>query len=1637
MARKRLNKKVALIGSLVFVFFVLAAILVFLYLSRDPEKFIKDGDVALAAAREATDAQIKEDEYKKAEHSYLKARSLAKTDSLKIEMLFKLADMYMETDQWRNVLGCWNTVIQIEPKNIKARMGRLQYVYIMADGAANQVWLWQEVESQTSEFIEIAEDTGLLMEDTAKWEYPQPQLQKTRAIAEKLGPYLYQCRGRALLEIAGLGAVTDPNDSLSKATSDLEKAQELEPTDVETYRNLAQVFITKGEILASKGDIEARDRNRKQATELLEQAVEVSGANIEAHINLLAMKFMLAQVGGKEQIQSLEPEYLSLVEKFSSNAQVFSVLSGFYSRLGIKYLDKAIDSAEKAVELDKENVDYARSAANLHQQRFSIHGQKQDIYRAIELANNAFTLPDAQDKPGPREGINRRNRISLYLFLANCYIGQILEPCEVRTEEENKKLLADAEQMVHGIEQIFGSGEDPHVVQWQGMLELARGNKNAAVKKLYAAYEQLKASGMGEAPPSVLRYSYAELSYVLAKIFKDTPESGAVMEYLGSALRAGIAESNPEVLLDYADIALKLRGYSAALSAVNFFENQYWTNQRSQTLCIKAYIGARQFNEAEEELAKKQPDDPNTIELSLALVESKIEQLQRVVEQKEMEKDLGVIFTSVAGEEKKDVNEPQTAELENHSLLRAKLIGKLLQVKPDAVGEDSVAAACDGYISQGKADQAKDLVNLFLKHFPANTTILTYKQMLSEPEPGKISQQRRKEIEEQVLSGISDPTERSMRLGVFYQEHKDPNGAEREFEKVLAFDGKQAFVLPEEVTDSQRLAVDHLFDIVLEKKNWDLAEQIAEAVRRGNVDDCEGQFFAARLAIAREEYNKALTRLDACLKQKPVFSRAFMLRSNTNAALENENASIDDAKKASSLNPMDKTIAKQLAFILYLRNEKLGGNVSSEQVVEVRDALNRAMALNVDDVQLRSFYAEYMAAVQPLSALAIRQKLQKTDPSLSNAVLLGRMATKFASKDDNAQRKEALFAIAASSFEQARKIDPNSKMMLTNYAEYLRVSGQEEKAKQLLQESQDQKLLWTHYFGGGQFEAAKDVLGQMYQTDPKDSNAVKGLLLVAGKTNDGEAIKKYSEELLSLDDTLENRLFQIQIFLEKGLIKEAEYKLQSFKEKFPDEPRALLLEAWLSMKQGQLEKALELANRYLEAEQNNASAWRLRGQINLLTANYEQAIIDLKRSKSLLPDPLTRFALARAYQRAGRGEEAITEIKGIIDNPQAPPQTRELLEQLYWQLQKKEALKSFYDETLKKFPDSANWYNRAGAFAVAMNELDRAEQLYKQALQKAQGDSVSGAAAIDGYFGALIAAGKFDKLFEEAGKYVDSDFASVTFVKMAEAKLKLGDKGTAIQHLRKAVDKAGANELLVDNILQRMYQLLGAEETLKYCEDRLKNDPNSLAANMAIFNLKKINGEYNSAVDYIDKCLQIIGPDSPERVSYIGRKAEVLTLAYSKTSDNNYLKKAIAEYESLLAKMPNEPEILNNLAYMLAEANVRLTEAVEYSKKACEARPNNPGFLETYSYVLYKNGKLPEAAEFMQSALQQYEQDRISAPSEVYEHLGMIKEGLGSINEALAAYRQALELATAGKLPEAVVGRIKTAIERLDSQSEK
>jgi tetratricopeptide (TPR) repeat protein len=432
--------------------------------------------------------------------------------------------------------------------------------------------------------------------------------------------------------------------------------------------------------------------------------------------------------------------------------------------------------------------------------------------------------------------------------------------------------------------------------------------------------------------------------------------------------------------------------------------------------------------------------------------------------------------------------------------------------------------------------------------------------------------------------------------------------------------------------------------------------------------------------------------------------------------------------------------------------------------------------------------------------------------------------------------------------------------------------------------------------------------------------------------------------------------------------------------------------------------------------------------------NLNGAIDDLQKSKTLQDNPEVRIDLARAYIRNGKEEQAIAELKVAVDK-QGSFVGRNMLEEIYYTTGKRERLEKFYAETIQKFPNDVYWYNRAGQFALKTKNFDEAYKFFDTALQnslKINSESPD-AEAFDGRMIALLDGEKYDQLLAEATKYLDSSLAPIAYTRMAAAKAKVGDKDIAVQYFRRALEKAGTNEGYIIEILKNMNQVVGSGEAMKWCDEKLQSQPDSLAVNLAMFNLCKITGEYNKAIGYVDNCIRITADKEQLNLSYRFNKATMLQTAFRKTADKAYMEKAIKEYESLLQKQPTNTTILNNLAYTLADMDMDISKALEYAEKAYKALPTNPSVLDTYGYVLLKNGKAEQADEFLQRALQQYEQNKINAPIEVYEHVGWVKEKLGQNTEALQAYKRAIEFA-GEDVPQEAKSRLSAAIERLSSQ---
>ncbi len=89
--------------------------------------------------------------------------------------------------------------------------------------------------------------------------------------------------------------------------------------------------------------------------------------------------------------------------------------------------------------------------------------------------------------------------------------------------------------------------------------------------------------------------------------------------------------------------------------------------------------------------------------------------------------------------------------------------------------------------------------------------------------------------------------------------------------------------------------------------------------------------------------------------------------------------------------------------------------------------------------------------------------------------------------------------------------------------------------------------------------------------------------------------------------------------------------------------------------------------------------------------------------------------------------------------------------------------------------------------------------------------------------------------------------------------------------------------------------------------------------------------------------------------------------------------------------------LLNNYSYYLALRGERLQQAEELINRCLESNPDNPTFLDTRGWVLYRQGRIPEARKILQKALRL---DKY-ANEEIMSHYVQVLLSLGEKNRAI------------------------------------
>jgi Flp pilus assembly protein TadD len=113
---------------------------------------------------------------------------------------------------------------------------------------------------------------------------------------------------------------------------------------------------------------------------------------------------------------------------------------------------------------------------------------------------------------------------------------------------------------------------------------------------------------------------------------------------------------------------------------------------------------------------------------------------------------------------------------------------------------------------------------------------------------------------------------------------------------------------------------------------------------------------------------------------------------------------------------------------------------------------------------------------------------------------------------------------------------------------------------------------------------------------------------------------------------------------------------------------------------------------------------------------------------------------------------------------------------------------------------------------------------------------------------------------------------------------------------------------------------------------------------------------------------------------------------------------AVSAYREGLRRGPDDPQLLNNLAYVLAKTPSGLPEAATLSERAYKKAPRNAAVVDTRGWILYRQGSADRALPLLEEA------GRLSPSTpEIQYHLGVVYAHLGKRADARRALEQALK----------------------------
>jgi tetratricopeptide (TPR) repeat protein len=180
---------------------------------------------------------------------------------------------------------------------------------------------------------------------------------------------------------------------------------------------------------------------------------------------------------------------------------------------------------------------------------------------------------------------------------------------------------------------------------------------------------------------------------------------------------------------------------------------------------------------------------------------------------------------------------------------------------------------------------------------------------------------------------------------------------------------------------------------------------------------------------------------------------------------------------------------------------------------------------------------------------------------------------------------------------------------------------------------------------------------------------------------------------------------------------------------------------------------------------------------------------------------------------------------------------------------------------------------------------------------------------------------------------------------------------------------------------------------------------------------------YDEAIQKFDEVVTKYSQDK----EIVRRCLFLLSTLYVQKGD---LRKGEVVLEYILAEEQDDPSVNNDLGFLYADHCKYLEQAKSMIQKAVKAEPENPAYLDSMGWVLYKLGDYQEAVPYLEKAVKLPR----GGDSTIWDHLGDCYARLKQMDKAKDAWQKALDDAKADAKPdEKLIKRIEQKLAGADT----